>query len=296
MTGGNKWVNCLWGTGMKKHLIELCIALLAVACQLKAVDKIRVLVLTGNSDWSHPWEGTAPFMQGVLIDSGRFDVKLEEEVRGITAATLANYDVLLDYYYGPRWGDATEHAVEEFIRSGKGMIAVHGVAYGPFFGQAGGTPTEPRRMEGEPWPAFADMLGMTWKLKNVGHAKRHVFAVHWVDPDHPISEGLPPTFVANDELYHKIDLKPNAHVLATAYDDPNIPGGTGKTQPVVWTVPYGQGRVVMTVLGHDLLAMSQPGFMDVLIRGAEWSATRKVSTRSKSLAPATSIPAPKHRE
>ena len=40
-------------------------------------------------------------MQGILTNTGCFDVKLEEEVAGITAATLANYDVLIDYYYGP---------------------------------------------------------------------------------------------------------------------------------------------------------------------------------------------------
>jgi len=118
--------------------------------------KIRVLILTGSSDWSHPWEGTAPFMQGILMNTGRFDVKLEEEVRGITAETLANYDVLLDYYYGPRWGDTTEKAIADFVRSGKGMVAVHGVLYGPFFGQAGGSPTEPRRLEGPPWQDFID--------------------------------------------------------------------------------------------------------------------------------------------
>jgi type 1 glutamine amidotransferase len=230
-------------------------------------------------------------MQGILMNTGRFDVKLEEEVVGITAATLANYDVLVDYYYGPRWGDTTEHAVEDFLHSGKGMIAVHGVTYGPFFGQAGGSATEPRRMEGEPWAAYSDMLGMTWKIENIGHAKRHVFAVQWVDRDHPISRGLPPTFVANDELYHKIDLKPNAHVLATALDVPQNKGGTGKEEPVVWTVPYGGGRVVMVVLGHDLLAMSQPGFMDLFARGTEWAATGNVAQGALILAPPTSLPA-----
>jgi type 1 glutamine amidotransferase len=231
-------------------------------------------------------------MQGILTNTGRFDVKLEEEVNGITAATLANYDVLVDYYYGPRWPEVTEKAVEDFVRSGKGMIGIHGITYGPFFGQAGGSATEPRRLEGEPWGAFADMIGMTWKLDNIGHATRHVFAVEWVDKDHPISRGLPPTFVANDELYHKIDLKPNAHVLATAFDDPNVKGGTGKVEPVIWTVPYGQGRVVMTVLGHDLLAMSQPGFMDVFARATEWAATGDVAPGAPVLSPPASMPAP----
>jgi uncharacterized protein len=279
---------------IKSFLAIFCLALSALASlpasAQEPAHKIRVLVLTGNSDWSHPWQGTAPFMQGILTNTGRFDVKLEEEVRGITSATLANYDVLVDYYYGPRWGEVTEKAVEDFIRSGKGMVGIHGITYGPFFGQAGGSATEPRRLEGPAWDAFSDMLGMTWKLDNIGHATRHIFTVQWVDRENPISKGLPPTFVANDELYHKIDLKPNAHVLASAYDDPNVNGGTGKVEPVIWTVPYGQGRVVMMVLGHDLLAMSQPGFMDVFARATEWAATGEVAAGAPTLSPSTSMP------
>ena len=130
-------------------------------------------------------------------------------------------------------------------------------------------------MEGEPWAAFSEMLAMDWPIADIGHAKRHVYTVQWVDQNNPISRGLPPTFVANDELYHKIRLRPSAHVLATAYDDPQFKSGTGKQEPVVWTVPYGQGRVVMTVLGHDLLAMTQPGFMDLLARGDRMGRNRE---------------------
>lgn len=279
---------------MKKLFVVCCFVLsLAAFAQEKPSEpakKIRVLILTGNSDWSHPWQGTAPYLQGALMNTGRFDVKLEEEVIGITAATLANYDVLVNYYYGPRWGQTTERAVEDFLKAGHGMIGIHGVTYGPFFGQAGGSATEPRRMDGEPWAAYADMLGMTWTIDNIGHAKRHVFVVQWTDHDQPISQGLPPTFVANDELYHKIELKPNAHVLAIARDVSVAEGGTGKDEPVVWTVPYGSGRVMMTVLGHDLLAMSQPGFLDVLARGTEWAATGSVAPGASSRAPRTSLP------
>ena len=89
---------------------------------------------------------------------------------------------------------------------------------------------------------------------------------------------MQPAFIADDELYHKIDLKANVHILATAYDDP-IGGSasTSKDEPMVWTVPFGQGRVVMTTLGHDLLAMTQPGFIQLFTRGAEWAATGAVA-------------------
>jgi hypothetical protein len=46
---------------------------------------------------------------------------------------------------------------------------------------------------------------------------------------------------------------------------------------MIWTVPFGQGRVVMTTLGHDLLAMTQPGFIQLFTRGAEWAATGSVN-------------------
>ena len=64
-------------------------------------------------------------MPKVLNDTGRFDVRLEEEPNGINAETLAPFDVLVGDYCGPRWPEVTEKAVEEFVRSGKGLVVVH---------------------------------------------------------------------------------------------------------------------------------------------------------------------------
>ena len=135
------------------------------------------------------------------------------------------------------------------------------------------------------WVAYSEMLAVAWPPEDIGHSPREIFTVKWVDRDHPIARGLPPTFVANDELYHRITVRPNAHVLATAYDDPANGGtrtaaraaATGKDEPMVWVVPYGKGRVVYTSLGHDVRAMSQPGFIALLTRGTEWAATGKVT-------------------
>src|SRR6266436_1478073 len=185
-----------------KKLVLCCLAALASVSGALCAEKIRVLIFTGSSDFSHPWEPNVPYMRAALMNTGRFDVRVEEEVRGITSATLANYDLIVQYYYGPRWPAVTERAVEDFVRSGKGMITVHGVTYGPFFGQAGGNPQEPkRRMEGEPWQGYVDMVGMYWKIENIGHARRRQFTVKWTDREHPISKGLAPTFLVDDELY-----------------------------------------------------------------------------------------------
>lgn len=239
---------------------------------------VRVLILTGESDLPyHDWRVSTPFLRNVLENTGRFDVKVLEEPRGLTAATLSSYDVLVLNYNGPRWGQAAETAVEDLIRSGKGMIAVHGVSYGAFFGM------ELRNKRwtlpeggGRGWPAYAEMMGATWKPENIGHSARHVFSVRWLDREHPISRGLEPAFQANDELYHKMDLRPNARVLAAAYSDPAM-RGTGKDEPQIWTVAFGKGRVVHMTLGHDLTAMRQPGFLAAFARGTEWAATGAVT-------------------
>ena len=62
---------------------------------------IRVLIFSGRNN--HDWRTTTPFLRKALVQSGRFDVRVEEEPAGITEATLAAYDVLVLDYDGPRW-------------------------------------------------------------------------------------------------------------------------------------------------------------------------------------------------
>jgi type 1 glutamine amidotransferase len=250
----------------------LVLAWLAMASGF-AAEPVRVLIVTGETDLPyHDWRVSTPFLRGVLERTGRFDVKVAEEPRALKRAALAAYDVLVLNYNGPRWGAEAEEAVEEFIRSGRGMVAFHGVSYGPFYGQD----LKKRRMEGSPWPAYAEMMGVTWKLENIGHSQRHVFPVRWTKRDHPISRGLEAAFIANDELYHRMDHHANVEVIAAAFSDPKA-GGTGKDEPIIWTVPFGRGRVLHTTLGHDLSAMVQPGFLAAFARGTEWAATGQVS-------------------
>src|SRR5512146_3600756 len=62
--------------------------------------KLRALVLSGRNN--HDWRTTTPLLRQLLVDSGRFDVRVVEEPDGITARTLAPYDVVVSDYCGPR--------------------------------------------------------------------------------------------------------------------------------------------------------------------------------------------------
>ena len=239
--------------------------------------RVRVLMLTGESDTPyHDWRTTNPFLKSLLEKTGRFEVKVVEEARGLTARALDGYDALVLNYNGVRWGTETERAVEGFVRGGKGMVALHGVSYGYFFGMEFRNGRWAAGPAGAGWPAYPEMLGSSWKPENIGHAIRHIFTAKWVDREHPISRGLDETFLVDDELYHRMDLRPNARVLASAYSDPKL-GGTGKDEPILWAVPFGQGRVVHTTLGHDTAGMYQTGFATAFVRSVEWVATGGVT-------------------
>jgi hypothetical protein len=211
----------------------------------------------------------------------------------MTAQTLAIYDVVVLDYNGPRWGPTAEAALEDFVRSGKGLVAVHGANWA-FNGLVVLDASAPTGIMEPPWREYKKMIGGVWSEQPPasGHTARHKFLVNIIDRNHPITAGLPPSFEADDELYHNMHMAAGVHILATAYDDPKFKfptvalsgwphldmNPTGKNQPMFWTVHYGKGRTFYTALGHDIKSEEMPGFSTTFVRGVEWAATGKIKT------------------
>jgi len=238
--------------------------------------KLQALIITGQNTASHDWHGTTPVLRKLLEDTGRFEVRVDEEFRGAGAETLAPYDVVvLSYYDGRkpelRWGERTDAALLNYVRGGKGVVIYH-FAMAAFDG----------------WSEYEKLCGANWRPNNGHHSARHDYTVTIKDQNHPITRGMKTTFPqANDELYANLKWQPEGsfHVLATAWDDHKlyrqgekqpIPGA-GLDQPMLWTVNYGSGRVFVTAMGHDADAMKLPGFIATLSRGTEWAATGDVT-------------------
>jgi type 1 glutamine amidotransferase len=264
-------------------LRRLGVALLA----LPAHAQIRVLLLSGRNN--HDWRTTTPFLRQLLVDSGRFDVRVVEEPAGTTRETLSVYDVVVSDYCGPRWGAATEQALVDFVRGGKGLVAVHGAAYG-FSGHDVLADGHARTGIVQPaWKEHAQLVGGWWPEapSKQFHGARHSFPVRFVDREHPVTKGLGDGFTATDELYHQMTVLPSARVLATAWSDPAT-GGTGRDEPILWVNTLGGGRAYFTALGHEVAAMQNEGFATAFLRGTEWAATGAVTLppRAGKTAPA----------
>ncbi len=260
------------------------VLLLALLIAAQAEGAVRVLVLTGRNN--HDWRTTAPYLAKILgAVPGRFDVRLDEEPTGLNSAALANYDVLVVDYQGGRWGGVTEQAIESFVQKGGGMAVIHTASYSFCGNEILGDGHVPTGKREPPWPAWKKMEGACWVSSGEaksGHGKRHLYEVKTVDPAHPILAGMPPSFTVSDELYHRLDLDRSAHVIATALSSKES-GGTGRDEPVLWTVGYGKGRVFHTVLGHDTTAMDSAGFATTFARGVEWAATGEVTLPARIL-------------
>jgi type 1 glutamine amidotransferase len=237
---------------------------------------INALILSGYNN--HDWRTSTPLLKKFLLDSGRFTVRVTEEPSGLNKAVLARYDVLILDYVGPRWGAQAEEAVTAFVEEGKGLVVIHGANYSFAGMEVLGDGHKPTGLKESPWPQFLQMVGGYWTSSEpkTGHGKRHSFEVSFSDPEHPIAKGLAPKFIGTDELYHQPRMQPQAHVIARAFSKKET-NGTGKEEPILWTVPYGKGRVFYTALGHDAVAMNEIGFIGTFLRGAEWVATGSCS-------------------
>ena len=240
----------------------------------QALPKLQALIITGQN--GHDWRGTTPVLRKLLEDTGRFEVRITEEFRGGGPETLAPYDVVILNYFDRnrpelRWGSRADEAFLDFVRAGKGVVVYH-FSTAAFNG----------------WDEYEKLCAGNWRPNNGHHSARHDFTVDIKDSGHPITRGMKASFPQpNDELYANLKWQPadRYHVLATAWDDhalyqgkarQPIPG-PGVHQPMLWTVPYGRGRVFTTALGHDAEALKSAGFITTFVRGTEWAATGAVT-------------------
>jgi type 1 glutamine amidotransferase len=255
-------------------LTAAALASLSFAAQAPVSEPpIKTLLVTGFNN--HNWQYTSRVHKDTLEGCGRFVVDITDDPKSTLAdaATLSQYQlVVLDYNDSQaktpqRWGEAAEANFVKAVRGGAGVVAIH-AADNAFVG----------------WKDYEQMMGLMWISGTTGHGKFHPFKVEFTDRDHPISKGLS-DFTTDDELYHKLvnTQKAEFKLLAQAFDAKEI-NGSGENEPMALVHEFGKGRVFATPLGHvwggpddPHTSVVNPGFKALLVRGAEWAATGKVT-------------------
>ena len=214
--------------------------------------RIPVLLVSG-SDTYHDWRRTTPQLRGVLEQSGRFDVRVAEDVHILESRdALKAYPVVIFNQQTPVSTAAIRTALAEYVRSGGGLVALHW-AVDNF----------------SDWPEFADLLGRAWQ-EGISAEEHGQFQVRILDREHAITRGIPDFHTAAGEAVHyRLRGTAAIHVLATARteSDPDI--------PVMFTNMPGRGRVFFTSFGHSAATRQSPALQQVLLRAVAWAAHRE---------------------
>lgn len=248
---------------MKTLLQPTCLMLVALfAMSLAgsahaAPEKIKVLVVTGFDVATHQWEQSTKLVEGILKESGRFDVTVSADKDVFASPSLRDYGVVVLSYGHWNEADPSEQAkagLLNYVKGGGNVVALH-FACSSF----------------QDWTEYGVLLGRVWKKGVGGHGPYGQFAVNIKNADHPITKGLA-DFKTEDELYAKLTGDAEIEVLASAYSD-----WSKQVEPIVFVKRYGQGRVVQNVLGHALDSKQNPSYQKLLRRSVEWAATGQVT-------------------
>lgn len=280
-----------------------------------AQEKLKALIIDGQNNHT-AWPKTTVMMKKYLEDSGRFTVdvqrtkytwkggKLLEDYPlkdGKSYEDLAkpkpdpdfapdfsDYDVVINNFgwNAAPWSDETNAAFDEYVKNGGGLVIVHAAdnsfgdwhAYNNMIGLGG---WGGRNEKSGPYVYFDDageIVRDTTPGNGGSHGPQHEFQIVVRNPGHPITQGLPRTWLhSKDELYQQLrGPADNMTILATAFADPQFKG-TGRHEPMMMTIDYGKGRVYHTPMGHADYSMECVGFITTLLRGTEWAATGEVT-------------------
>lgn len=259
------------------------IALLSLALP---AERLRVLIVDGVNN--HDWAAATARIRAVLEGTRRFDVDV---CTWPQRPDFSRYAVVINNFngghtpQGQRWPREVENSLLEYVRNGGGLVIFH-AANNAFL----------------EWPEYNDLIGLGWRDKSFGpsvaigaggevvrvpagsglgpgHGPRQDFQVHVLDPNHPITRGLPSRWLhPSEQLTHgQHGPAQGLHVLTYAHSEISHQG-----EPMDWVRVYGRGRVYTTMLGHTWKNEPSPNFDDLnfqalLARGVEWAATGAVT-------------------
>ena len=296
-------------------LIFVAALSLQLTSDVIAQDKVKVLIIDGQNNHT-AWPKTTVMMKQYLEETDRFSVDVQRTQftwkggnllkefplgDGKTYEDLkkpksdpdfkpkfSDYHVVINNfgYNAAPWPDETNKALEDFISGGGGMVVVHAAdnsfgkwdEYNKMIGLGG---WGGRNETSGPY-IYIDKDGKTIRDESKGsggnHGPQHEYQIVIRDSEHPITKGLPKSWLhTKDELYQLLrGPGANMTILATAFADKKYKG-TDRNEPMMMTIDYGKGRVYHTPMGHADYSCECVGFITTLIRGTEWAATGKVT-------------------
>jgi type 1 glutamine amidotransferase len=264
---------------------------------VSAAKPVKTLLVTGQNN--NNWQVSHLVIKDILENSGLFSVDVVispgkgQDMSGFYL-DFSPYKLVVIDYNGDSWPQETRTNFEQYARAGGGIVIYHAadnsfpdwVEYNRICGLGG---WEGRDENAGPYVYWqhGELVKDFSPGPGGSHGRRHEYIMIARESEHPIVNGLPNRWAhAEDELYDRMRGPADiASLLYTAWSD-TLTGGSGREEPLIFTVEYGKARIFHTMLGHcgatytDNPAMQCTGFQATLLRGAEWAATGKVTQKT----------------
>ncbi len=277
-----------------KRLFSLLLLITVAISSARSHQPIKALIISGQNN--HNWQVSHQVLQTILNNSTLFevDIAITPEAGGDMNTfnpDFSAYDVVVLDYNGDRWSEQTDAAFLEYVQAGGGVVIYHAadnafaqweefnkiIALGGWEGRDEKAGPYYYLVDGKPTLDYSAGVGGS-------HGSEREYPMHCRTADHPITRGLPDNWLhGRDEMYDR--MRGPANIKDLLYSGYAIAekGGSGREEPLVFTVDYGKARILHLMLGHAGAnekknpAMQCAGFQTLLLRGAEWAATGKVT-------------------
>ena len=163
-----------------------------------------------------------------------------------------NLENAADHPDGPSVPWMTEEqgaAIKDFVNAGNGLYALHDSS------DISNTCKN-----------YREVMGGTFN----GHPALRPFRVSPTANRHPITDGITP-FMVNDEQHYLIYDKDPKYVILEAENTDGLAFRDLGTKSIsAWAYDYGKGRVVFTAVGHTNHAFWVPQYLEVQKRSMRW--------------------------
>ncbi len=275
---------------MKRFTYTMLMTILAAGICSAALTAAPMKALIVDGQNNHDWKACTPVLKEIIEETGLFTVDVattppQGQPMDSFKPDFARYNVIVSNYNGDDWSKPTQDGLEQYMTNGGGLVVVHAadnafpnwVAWNEMIGLGG---WGGRNEKSGPYVYWKD--GKIVRDETPGGGGSHGAQVDYLitarDTQHPITKGLPEKWLhVKDELYSRLrGPAKNMTLLATSIQD-TATGGTGRDEPILFTISYGKGRIFHQAMGHGPEQMRCVGFIVTTQRGTEWAATGKVT-------------------
>lgn len=208
---------------------------------------------------------TATGLQWLESQKERFNMELTvlNSAKEIREGELERYQLILQLNYPPyAWSKAAQKDMQSYID--KGLGGYIGFHHASLLGEFDGY---------KMWPWFSDFMG---KIRYQNYiAEKCDGTVLLEDNQHPVTKGVPNSFVVEDDEWYTYDSNPrqNVQVLARVNEESysietNIKMGD---HPVIWTNPTKKARNVYFQFGHSKQLFQNQAFIKLFENAIHWT-------------------------